>query len=98
MVLLGRVIGVLDSDTKPDWPPDPEGNLVYAIEYKEDLNVEIGMVYAEGKFSPYAIPFIQPPQEEIIQAEILLNQVTILENQRAQDAVMAEILLGQLGV
>jgi hypothetical protein len=40
----------------------------------------------------------EPTEQDFLQAEILLNQVTILENQRAQDAVMAEILLGQLGV
>ena len=40
----------------------------------------------------------QPTEQEILQAELLLNQMTILENQTSQDAVMAEILLGQLGV
>ena len=40
----------------------------------------------------------EPTEQDFLQAEILLNQVSILENQRAQDAVMAEILLGQLGV
>lgn len=40
----------------------------------------------------------EPTEQDFLQAEILLNQVTILENQHAQDAVMAEILLGQLGV
>jgi len=49
-------------------------------------------------FSEYIAPQPQPTEGEILQAELLLNQVTILENQTAQDAVMAEILLGQLGV
>ena len=40
----------------------------------------------------------EPTEQDFLQAEILLNQVSILENQRAQDAVMAEILLGQLEV
>lgn len=40
----------------------------------------------------------EPTEQDFLQAEILLNQVTILENQRAQDAAMAAILLGQLGV
>lgn len=40
----------------------------------------------------------EPTEQDFLQAEILLNQVTILENQRAQDEAMAAILLEQLGV
>lgn len=36
------------------------------------------------------------PQDEL-NAEILLNQMTILENQAEQDVVLAEILLNQMG-
>ena len=36
----------------------------------------------------------EPTEQDFLQAEILLYQVSILENQQAQDAVMAEILLG----
>ena len=35
-------------------------------------------------------------EEELVQAELLLNQMTILENQSYQDEVLAEILLNQM--
>ena len=35
--------------------------------------------------------------EDELNAEILLNQMTILENQAEQDVVLAEILLNQMG-
>lgn len=41
---------------------------------------------------------MEPTEQDFVQAEILLNQVAILENQKAQDAAIAAILLGQLGV
>lgn len=37
-------------------------------------------------------------EQEILQAEMLLNQCNILVNQENQDTVLAEILLNQLGV
>lgn len=40
-------------------------------------------------------PVEEPTDEEIIQAEMLLNQQEILINQQSQDEVLAEILLGQ---
>ncbi|KXL53509.1 hypothetical protein CLNEO_07350 [Anaerotignum neopropionicum] len=43
-------------------------------------------------------PEPQPTEQDILQAELLLNQMSILDNQGAQDAVMAKILLGQLEV
>ena len=39
-----------------------------------------------------------PTEEELIQAEILLNQVEILAKQNEHDEVLAEILLNQMGV
>ena len=41
---------------------------------------------------------IKIPEQELIQAEMLLNQCSILINQENQDAVLAEILINQLGV
>lgn len=38
------------------------------------------------------------PEQEHIQAEMLLNQCSMLINQENQDAVLAEILINQLGV
>lgn len=37
-------------------------------------------------------------EQELFNAEILLNQATILENQALQDSVLAEILLNQVEV
>lgn len=37
-------------------------------------------------------------EQELLQAEILLNQAEILAKQNEQDEVLAEILLNQLGV
>lgn len=42
-------------------------------------------------------PEPEPTEQEIINAEILLNQATILSNQNATDEVLAEILLNQVG-
>lgn len=51
MILLGKVIGIEESDEKPIWGNDPEGNPVTAVEC--DNTVGVGMVYCEetGKFS-----------------------------------------------
>lgn len=40
----------------------------------------------------------EPTEEELVQAEILLNQAEILAKQNEQDEVLAEILLNQMGV
>ena len=40
----------------------------------------------------------EPTEQEIITAEILLNQADILAKQNEQDEVLAEILLNQMGV
>lgn len=61
----------------------------------------LGRRYNNGAWEEAAQPeptVPEPTEQDFLQAEILLNQVSILENQHAQDAVMAEILLGQLGV
>lgn len=52
-------------------------------------------------------PFIEEQQEQeviensyedLVQAELLLNQINIMAKQEEQDEVLAEILLNQLGV
>ncbi len=45
MILLGKVIGIEESETKPVWGNDPEGNIVTAIEC--DDAVSVGMVYCK---------------------------------------------------
>lgn len=62
MVLLNLVIDLVKSDTIPAYPPDPEGNQVFAIECQD--GVEIGMVYANGQFKfPMDIPEVYKPTE-----------------------------------
>ena len=39
----------------------------------------------------------EPTEQELIQAELLLNQTQILINQEQQDMVLAELLLNQIG-
>ena len=39
----------------------------------------------------------EPTEEELAQAEMLLMQSEIIANQNAQDEVLAEILLNQIG-
>ena len=41
------------------------------------------------------IPEPEPTEQELIQAEILLNQAEIIAKQKEQDEVLAELLLGQ---
>lgn len=47
---------------------------------------------------PKPEPIPEPTEQEIIQAEMLLNQIEIMQKQDEQDEVLAEILLNQLGV
>ena len=61
-------------------------NLIYKYEN--------GEITAEYEKSPQA----EPTEQELIQAEILLNQAEIIAKQKEQDEVLAELLLGQQGV
>lgn len=47
---------------------------------------------------PEENPVYVPTDEELITAELLLNQADILARQNEQDEVLAEILLNQMGV
>lgn len=56
--------------------------------------------YVNGEwitYKPEPAPEPEPTEQEIINAEILLNQAEILSNQNATDEVLAEILLNQIG-
>ena len=73
MILLNNVIGVLESDTPPSWPPDPQGNPVTTVECDE--SVELGMVYdpETGEFSEYIpAPYI-PTQLDKIEEQVYSN-------------------------
>lgn len=54
--------------------------------------------YINGEWVPYTPeePEEEVSEQELINAEILLNQAEILSNQNAADEVLAEILLNQV--
>ena len=57
----------------------------------------LGKKYVDGKWEDVEHPEeeAEPTDEEIIQAEMLLNQAGIIAKQNEHDEVLAEILLGQ---
>lgn len=70
MILLNNVIGIVEAETIPSWPPDPQGNPVTAVEC--DGNVELGMVYDEETktFSEYIPPAYIPTQLDRIEESL----------------------------
>ena len=58
----------------------------------------IGRKYENEKWAEIEpVPEPEPTEQELIQAELLLNQAQILINQEQQDTVLAEFLLNQIG-
>ena len=56
----------------------------------------IGKMYADGVWKEVEqTNEIEPTEDELIQAEILLNQSEIIAKQKEHDEVLAELLLGQ---
>lgn len=57
----------------------------------------LGKKYVDGKWEDVEHPEeeAEPTDEEIIQAEMLLNQAGIIAKQNEHDEVLAELLLGQ---
>lgn len=92
MILLNNVIGILESDTPPSWPPDPQGNPVTAVECGEDI--ELGMIYdtESGTFSEYIPPAYIPTQLDRIESRLNLSY-TEAQNQ-AVDAYTKELIAG----
>lgn len=93
MVLLNRVIDIIKSEEKPQYPPDIYGNLTIAIETTEET--KIGMIYNEetGLFSEYIIPVPQPTQLDRIEEQ--LNKS--LDEIRAEGAAVASVNLMTVG-
>ena len=52
----------------------------------------------EPEQEPEPQPTLEPTEEEILQAEMLLNQMQIIATQQEQDEVLAGILLNQMEV
>lgn len=92
MILLERVIGVIEAETPPSWPPDPQGNPVTAVECGKE--VELGMVYdpETGAFSEYVPPAYVPSQLDRIEA--LVNTSYTDAQNAAVDAYTEELIEG----
>lgn len=91
IVETGTVVGDSHLSGEVDRPnliPIPEG---FDLANKKYINGE----WVE--YEPIEPPEPEPTEQELINAEMLLNQATILSNQEATDAVLAEILLNQVG-
>lgn len=63
-----------------------------------ETNAVCGKRYVNGVWVDVPQPEPEPTDEELAQAEMLLMQVETLQNQEAQDEVLAEILLNQMEV
>lgn len=65
--------------------------------WRESTLEEIEQDFGFNPFEPQPQP-PEPTEQEMVQAELLLNQIEIMQKQDEQDEVLAEILLNQLGV
>lgn len=93
MVLLNRVIDIVESEEKPQYPPDIYGNPVIAIETTEET--ELGMVYNEetGIFSEYF-----PPKPQLTQLDRIEKQLNkSFDEIRAEGAAAASVNLMAVG-
>lgn len=94
MVLKNKVIGVVESETLPEWGNDERGNSVYAVETTEEI--ELGMVYNEetGLFSEYVPPVPQPTQLDRIEEFAKAKNADIAQS--AIDNYTMELIEGGL--
>ena len=69
-------------------------NMIELASYDTSI---LGKKYVDGKWEDVEHPEeeAEPTDEEIIQAEMLLNQAGIIAKQNEHDEVLAELLLGQ---
>lgn len=69
-------------------------NMIELASYDTSI---LGKKYVDGKWEDVEHPEeeAEPTEQEIIQAEMLLNQAEIIAKQNEHDEVLAEILLGQ---
>lgn len=99
MLIENRVIQIVNADTTPNWPPDPQGNAVTA-QACEDETVKVGMYYDSetGTYYTREEPESEPTEQDIFQAQTLLNQAEIINKQTDMDETLAAILLNQTEV
>lgn len=89
MVLKNRVISIVESEVKPNYPPDQSGNEVSAIPCESDVN--IGMVYDKKTGSFFnLVEQRQESMDEKIYAAVSKSQDAI--RQEGADMVMDELL------
>lgn len=99
-VVNNKVHSIFESKTIPKWPADADGNPVVLIDITDKQQVKVGWDY-NAQTGEFTEPIVitaepqQPAEQEIIQAELMLNQAQILANQQSQDEVLATILLEQ---
>lgn len=69
-------------------------NMIELASYDTSI---LGKKYVVGKWEDVEHPEeeAEPNEQEIIQAEMLLNQAEIIAKQKEHDEVLAELLLGQ---
>ena len=82
-----------------DTATEMQGDRLIALE-SYDLSV-LGKKYQDGVWQEVEVaapPVEQPSEEEIIQAQLLLNQMDIINRQNEQDEVLAQLLLNSLEV
>lgn len=93
MILNNLVIDIVENDTPPVYPPDPEGNAVTAVECDDSVKLGAGY-YVNTGFGEYKIP-----QKELTEFEILLREVkrknADIENS-AVDRYTEELMKGGL--
>lgn len=101
MLLLGFVIDIVEEVIEPpNYPPDSEGNPVFAVEC--DSSVAIGMIYKNGRFCPYIEPFeiYKPTEGELILMEAQatmyeeMHEITIVTMEANADIYEAILSIG----
>lgn len=94
MVLKNRVIDIKESETEPSYPPDINGNPVFAVETTEET--EVGMCYHTdtGSFD-WNFPELETEETQLDRIEKQLNKS--LDEIRAEGAAAASINLMAVG-
>lgn len=94
MVLKNVVIDIKEGETEPYYPPDIDGNPVFAVETTEET--EVGMYYHEdtGNFD-FEFPEPETEETQLDRIEKQLNKS--LDEIRAEGAAMASVNLMTVG-